>query len=131
MANNPNFPRQTGNLGSTGGRFGSDVGGSAHAATETMKDTASSVVEKAKDMASSVSEKAQDTLSSLGERASDVASDVGRRAGDAWETSRDYITNEGFSGILDDVSEVIRRNPIPALCIGFGLGFILARAFKE
>jgi hypothetical protein len=130
MANNPNFPHQ-GNVGGTSSRFGTDIGRTGHGVSESMKDTASSVVEKSKDIASSVSEKAQDTLSSLGARASDVASNVGRRASDAWETSRDYITNEGFSGMLDDVSDVIRRNPIPALCIGFGLGFILARAFKD
>jgi len=144
MANNPNTPHPTGTGScSTTGRFGgesshsgmhtghSGTQGAASSATGTIKDTASSVMDKAKDIASSVSDQAQDTFSNLKDSASDLAGNVTRRANEAWETSRDYVTNEGFSGMVDDVSDVIRRNPLPALLIGFGLGFVLARALKE
>jgi len=29
--------------------------------------------------------------------------------------------------MADDVTDLIRRNPIPALFVGIGLGFLLAR----
>ena len=39
--------------------------------------------------------------------------------------------DQGFSGLAEDMTTMIRRNPIPALLIGFGLGFLLARTFRD
>jgi hypothetical protein len=47
------------------------------------------------------------------------------------EQGGEYLEHEGLSGISKDLTNVIRRNPIPALCIGIGLGFILARAMRR
>jgi hypothetical protein len=33
--------------------------------------------------------------------------------------------------MADDLSGVIRRNPIPALLIGIGIGFLLARSTRS
>src|SRR5438874_260622 len=49
----------------------------------------------------------------------------GRAAG------RDYVQREGFSGMADDLTNLVRRNPLPALFIGFGLGFLLARSMRD
>jgi hypothetical protein len=38
------------------------------------------------------------------------------------------LEEQGLSGIAEDVTEVVRRNPIPALFIAAGIGFLLARA---
>jgi len=43
------------------------------------------------------------------------------------ESSGKYLEQEGLQGIADDVTNMIRRNPIPALVLGIGLGFLLAR----
>ncbi|HEY0984380.1 MULTISPECIES: hypothetical protein [unclassified Schlesneria] len=40
----------------------------------------------------------------------------------------EYLEREGLDGIMQDVSSVIRKNPIPALLIGIGLGVLVARA---
>jgi hypothetical protein len=40
----------------------------------------------------------------------------------------DYIEREGVKGIGNDLVCLIKRNPIPALLVGIGLGFLVARA---
>jgi len=44
------------------------------------------------------------------------------------ETGGRYLERESFQGMADDLTSIIRRNPIPAILIGIGLGFVLARA---
>jgi ElaB/YqjD/DUF883 family membrane-anchored ribosome-binding protein len=38
-----------------------------------------------------------------------------------------YLQKEGVSGMADDVTDMIRRNPIPAVLVGIGVGFLLAQ----
>ena len=47
---------------------------------------------------------------------------------DALESGGRYLQQEGFSGMADDLTNLIRRNPIPALLFGIGLGYLLARS---
>jgi hypothetical protein len=42
-----------------------------------------------------------------------------------------YLQQEGLSGIADDVTEMIRRNPIPAVLVGVGIGFLLAQLIRS
>lgn len=43
------------------------------------------------------------------------------------ESGGRYLQHEGLSGIAADVTNLIRRNPIPAVLVGIGLGFLLAK----
>jgi hypothetical protein len=56
----------------------------------------------------------------LGSAASGVAS--------ALDRTGDYIREQGLSGMANDFTNLIRRNPIPALLIGVAVGFLFARA---
>jgi len=47
---------------------------------------------------------------------------------DAIEGGTRYFREHSFQEMADDVAGVIRRNPIPALLVGVGIGFLLARA---
>jgi hypothetical protein len=42
-----------------------------------------------------------------------------------------YLEKEGVSGMAEDVSEMIRRNPIPAVLVGVGIGFMLAQLTRS
>ena len=44
------------------------------------------------------------------------------------ENTGRYLQQEGLKGMGQDLTDLIRRNPLPAVLIGLGLGFILARA---
>jgi len=42
-----------------------------------------------------------------------------------------YIEEAGFSGMAKDVTDLIRKNPIPSLLIGLGLGFLIGRVVRS
>src|SRR5207249_480899 len=116
------------------------------------KETASSLTQKAGDAASYVGKRAEDAASFVGKKAEDATSSVGcgmksladtiREKGpeggtlgaagnavaDTLESSGRYLQEHGLSGIGEDMANLIKRNPIPALLVGIGLGFLIARA---
>jgi hypothetical protein len=42
-----------------------------------------------------------------------------------------YLETEKLSGMGEDFTNLIRKNPIPALLVGIGLGYLLARATRS
>jgi len=122
---------------------------------DKAKDVAGTVLDKAKQAASSVADKARDVASNLGDRADTAVSSVGSGmqslagtirdkapsggmlggaatgVAGALETGGRYLQEEGLSGMGEDVTNLIRRNPIPAVLIGVGLGFLLARITRS
>lgn len=42
-----------------------------------------------------------------------------------------YLQKEGITGMADDLSDMIRRNPIPAVLVGIGIGFMLAQLTRS
>jgi hypothetical protein len=94
---------------------------------------------------------ASDLASEAGRRADDAASGVGggirslggqvrknaphdgllgaaaSGAAQALDRSGRYLQEAGLSGMTEDVMKLIRRNPIPALLVGVGIGFVIAR----
>jgi len=42
-----------------------------------------------------------------------------------------YLETHGLTGVTDDLGNMIRRNPIPALLVGVGVGFLLARMLNR
>jgi len=45
----------------------------------------------------------------------------------SFEKTGQYLKDEGFTGMTNDLTEMVKRNPLPALLFGIGVGFILAR----
>jgi hypothetical protein len=129
-------------------RFGQQAAGVANQAKELASDAGA----KAKDVASTVAQKAGDAASFVGKKAEDAASAVGSgmkslagtirehtpdqgalgsaksAVADTLESGGRYLQEHGLSGIADDVATLIKRNPIPALLAGIGIGFLVARA---
>jgi len=124
----------------------------ASEAANKAKDAGSSIMQKAGDAASFVGKKAEDAASFVGKKAEDATSSVGSgmkslagtirenvtdkgplgAAGSAvastLESGGRYLQEHGLGGIGGDMANLIKRNPIPALFVGIGLGFLLARA---
>jgi hypothetical protein len=42
-----------------------------------------------------------------------------------------YLEEAGLSGIGEDLTQLIRRNPVPAVLVGIGLGFLLGRLLRS
>jgi len=98
--------------------------------SERIKDAASSIGEKAEDAASAVGS----GLKSLGNTIRDhtpqdgMVGKASSAVADTLESTGRYLQEEGLKGIADDVTNLIRRNPIPAMLVGVGVGFLIARA---
>jgi phage-related tail protein len=122
---------------------------------DKAKDTAGNLVDKAKQAAGNVADKARDLASNVGDRVDTGVSSVGKGMESLAGTIRDrgpssgvlgsatagvagamdstgrYLEEQGLSGMAEDLTGVIRRNPIPAVLVGIGLGFLLARLTRR
>lgn len=127
------------------GETATNVADKAKQAADTIKtragEVASNMAERAQQTASSIGQQAEDATHAVGSSMKTLADTVRQRgpqsgmAGSATssiaqglESGGQYLEQEGLKGIAEDVTNLIRRNPLPALVLGVGLGFILARA---
>ena len=60
-----------------------------------------------------------------------VLHDVGEAMAAKLEGGGRYLESHGAKGVGEDLTEVIRRNPVPALLVGVGIGFLLAHMLKR
>jgi len=120
-----------------------------------VKDKAKDLASQAGDMATQAKEKVQDWASTAAGKAGDAKSSVGgsmeslagkirekapaegmfgsaaSEVADTVEAAGSYLRDSDFADIGEDVTNVIRRYPIPSILIGIGLGFLLARATRS
>jgi len=122
---------------------------------DKAKDVASHVGQAASTAASYVGEKAGNVATAIGHKAEGATASVGRgmenlgekirekgpesgflgRATEtvagALEHGGEYLEEKKLSGMGRDLTDLIRNNPIPALLVGIGLGFLLARTMRS
>jgi hypothetical protein len=139
----------------TGTRQKEEFKGTMQGAMDTARDVAGAAKDKAKEVASTVSEKARDIASTIGEKAEGAVSSVGSGIQSVAETIREkgpqsgvmgkatstvasaldssgrYLEEQGLGGMASDLTNLIRRNPLPALLLGIGLGYLLARLTRS
>jgi len=119
--------------------------------TEKAKDVAQQAGDKAKEAASTVGDMASSAASSVGKTADKWTSATGsgmKNLGDTLEEKGPhggmlgsashavastlaeggkYLEREGLSGMMEDVTNLVRRNPMPAILVGIGLGYLIGR----
>jgi hypothetical protein len=128
----------------------------ASSVTDKVRNVASAVGEKARDAASSVAHTAGNIACSVGEKADDATAAVGSGIKSLGETIRDkgphsgvmgsasasvadtlesggrYLQEHGLGDIGADLTNMVRRNPLPAVLLGIGfgigIGYLMARA---
>lgn len=133
----------------------SQVGKSAAAVAEETRKTAQSIKERAEETAHSLSEKASEGASAVRDRADDALESAGEHLHSFGEKMREkgpregtlgsvneslagsiekagsYLESHGLGDMTDDLTDLIRRNPIPALLVGIGVGYLIARATRS
>lgn len=113
-------------------------------ATETasrVKDVGAKVAQKAGEAGSFVGRKADEATSAVGAGMKNLAGAIrektpengvvgaaGSAVADTLESSGKYLQEQGLGGIGDDLTNMIRRNPIPAVLLCVGVGYLIARA---
>jgi hypothetical protein len=133
-----------GNVQNAGANITDKARDMARSATETARDAATGVMDRARDVAGNVADRAKEAAGTAADTArewaseavgavkeSDVVNKAGEYVSEAWESGSRYFQEHSFRDMADDVAGVIRRNPIPALLVGIGLGFILARSLRS
>jgi hypothetical protein len=140
------FGERARDLASSGAEKAADT---ATSFAEKAKDIAVTAAEKVKETAgnvasavgSTVSEKADAVTSAVGEGMKSMAETIrektphdgivgsaGCTVAKTLEAGGDYIEHQGLGGMCKDLASMIRKNPLPALFIGIGVGFLIARA---
>jgi len=118
---------------------------------DKAKQAGSTAVDKTKEAASTVGDMVSGAASSVGTATEKLATNTGagirhlgetirekgpqegmlggatRAVADTFQTSGRYLEQEGLSGMVDDVTSLIRRNPLPAILVGIGVGFLIGR----
>jgi len=127
----------------------------AGTATEKVKEAASHAGQAVSGMASAAGQAAGNAASAVGHKAEDITAKAGRgmqslgekirekgpesgflgtateKVAGALESSGQYLEEKNLHGMAEDITGLIRRNPIPALLIGIGVGFLLARVMRS
>jgi len=120
-------------------------------ATDHARDLAGQAADKARDVASSAAQTARTAASAVGHKAEDLTERLGSGVASMGDTVRQhapregylgqaaeavagglesgghYIQREGLNGMANDLTTMIKNNPIPAMLVGVGVGFLLAR----
>lgn len=118
------------------------------------RDAASQTAERAEDTLNKAGETAQKAAAVVGDTAEELTAQAGKGVQCAADTVRKQGPNEGMlgdatqavantldstgkyledknlSGMVDDVNGLIKRNPLPAVMIGLGIGFLIGRALS-
>jgi len=116
----------------------------ASQAVDKVKDAATHAGEAVSSAASAVGQKAEDAVGAVGSGIQNLAGqvrDTGPNSGmlgtatrtvaDGLEGAGKYIEDKNLHGMMDDVTGLIKRNPIPALLLGLGIGFLVGRALSN
>jgi len=122
---------------------------------QAAQETAQAAGQKAQDLAHTAGQKVQEAAHAAGQKAEDATASLGSGLQTAAEKVRGagphegilgrateavagvldqggkYIEKKHLTGMADDVTEVIKRNPIPAVLIAVGLGFLLGRTLRS
>jgi len=111
---------------------------------DTVKDTASQVGQTVGNVATTVGHKAEDATASVGKGMENLGRKVREKGPEsgflgkategiagALETGGKYLGDKNLSGMGEDITNLIRRNPLPAVLLGIGLGFLLARTMRS
>ncbi len=124
-------------LGDKAGRMASAIGDKASEASCAVGSMASQaacdVGQKANDLTAS----AGAGLKGLGDKLSQNAprngmvGNASQSVAKAVHDGGQYMEDAKFSGMVEDVAQLIRRNPIPAVFLAIGLGWVVARKMRS
>jgi hypothetical protein len=53
------------------------------------------------------------------------------KVGEGLKQGGEYLEDKGLSGMAGDMGEMIKRNPIPALLLALGVGYLVGRALRS
>jgi len=116
---------------------GQALQGAASAAGQAVQQAASSAAhtagQRAEQATTSVGSGMQSLADTVRHKGPDggVLGSASHAVADTLENTGKYIEDKNLSGMMDDMTGMIKRNPIPAVLIGLGIGFLLGRTLRS
>ncbi len=142
-------------MANTGSRIKDEGRGNTDNLGEKATEAGSQLADKARQAAQQVGRTVSGAASNVGHTAENLASGAGsqmRHLGDtisenapregmmgnaaqgvagAMRSGGRYLEEQGLSGMMGDVMQLVRNNPIPALFVGVGIGFMLGKLLSS
>lgn len=116
----------------------------AESVANRVGHAASSAANAASSAANMVGQKAESYASSAGEQVRKVGEAIQHKGpqegmlghathavGSTVEAGGKYLEETGLKGMMDDLTHVIKHNPLPAVLIGLGLGVLIGRVLRS
>ena len=107
-------------------------------ATSQMKDKAAqlgrSAAQKVDETRGSTAEALQSTANSLrsgAQSSGEAISNAANRTAEKLESTAKYVREHDFRSMMQDVEEVVRRNPAQSLCAAIAVGFLMGSALRR
>jgi hypothetical protein len=119
------------------GQAGQAVQSAASAAGQAIQHTAAnvghSVAHKAEQATAAVGSGMQSLADSVRHQGPDsgVLGSAKESVAETLDSTGHYIEDRNLGGMMDDLTGVIKRNPVPAVLIGLGIGFLLGRTLRS
>jgi len=139
--------RQSQDQGSTMNRardMASSAMEKAQGVASTATEQAQNLMHQSRDIAGNLGQKAGEALSAVGEQIHTLASTLRERVpqegmlgsaatmvADGLETGSQYMQQQNFEDMVEDVSSIIRRYPIQSVLVGMGVGFLVAKTLRS
>jgi uncharacterized protein YjbJ (UPF0337 family) len=98
---------------------------------KAMQNVGSTIRKTAENVSGATQETVTNIREGLGEAKDYVrakADDVTTRVGSALESTGHYLREDGLRNIGTDLTDLVRRNPVPAILCGIGAGYLLGVA---
>jgi len=105
----------------------------AQQAKEMGKQAIEKVGQKADDATAAAGRGMQGVADTIREHTpgSGMVGSAAKAVSDTIDKGGRYLESEKLSGAMEDVTDVIRSHPVPALLVALGIGFILGRALSS
>ena len=132
------------NVNQAASAFGEKAGQAAFTIGDMASEAGCAVGSMASQAACDVGQKANDLTASagvsikgLGDKLSQnaphsgVIGNASQSVAKAVHDGGQYMEDAKFTGMVEDVAHLIRRNPIPAVFLAIGLGWVVARKMRS
>ena len=124
-------------LGDASKTIGGNIG-------EDVKDVGRQLGGKAETFASNIADQAEHATGAVGTCMESFAETIREHSpkegmlgsasqaiSEKFEKGGQYLEEKGLKGMGEDITDLIRSNPVPALLVGIGLGFLLAKMMRS
>lgn len=126
-------------MSSTPGRLGQQSTSATAEMAQQAKNAVGAVGERVRDLGTNVNTGAEQVRTSVAEGMESVAETIQHRApeegplasaatstADNVESAANYVRDNDFAKMSQDLAAIVRRYPLPALLVGVGLGYLMA-----